>query len=375
MLQSHIASAGQLQRRASPSASPTSEAFEAAASVSSESTSQKSVESEKSSAKEDASASASTSGSTKPEETSSSTSKAPSATSKPDLPDDVDVCHSDADADQPFCLPKNMSDVYVGDTYYVTWDPDAFPVNTSLILLLDYANASTPDLPSAGRNAWTAPTTPVSYGFTSVTMDESWLRSLGRNNLTFRAQIITTEPEEAVGRRIGPTVSLIEPPKQHYPAGPPTAPPNRLGLIVGLPVSLTAVAVLCCGLAYGMRKKRRIGLGSVMGRGRGGYGVGKSRRQRMRGARRGARGSGAIRLDDDIGAPPTPRDGGFRDEPLGGGVERSPTDAAARDGRREGTGDGSVGATDGHDGFRDYRDPAGGNAFRSEVDRQRDGRL
>jgi hypothetical protein len=64
-------------------------------------------------------------------------------------------------------------------------------------------------------------------------------------------------------------------------------------LLIALPVSLGAVLLIVLGLFFGMRSHRRIGLGSVMGRGRKGYGTGKSRRERM-----GARGRGAIGLQD-----------------------------------------------------------------------------
>ena len=84
-----------------------------------------------------------------------------------------------------------------------------------------------------------------------------------------------------------------------------------------------------------MRKHRQIGLGNIMGR-RKGYGVGKSRRQRV--GKRGAIGLAEQDFDQ--------REPGFSDEP-GADVE---LEQRYRDGER------------------------GGNVFQEEVQRQRTGR-
>jgi hypothetical protein len=82
-------------------------------------------------------------------------------------------------------------------------------------------------------------------------------------------------------------------PLQHYEPPEPTKAPNKGGLYIGLPVALGFVVFILVGLFFGMKKHRTIGLGNIMGRRNKGYGVGKSRRQRM-----GLGKKGAIRLED-----------------------------------------------------------------------------
>ena len=92
-----------------------------------------------------------------------------------------------------------------------------------------------------------------------------------------------------------------------------------------------------------MRKTRRIGLGSVMGRKRRGYGVGKSRAQRLGGKK------GHIGLGEDEVFPSEPV---FRDDPQERNVEL---------GRYQ-------------DSTREDRSRNAGNVFREEVERQQNSR-
>lgn len=76
----------------------------------------------------------------------------------------------------------------------------------------------------------------------------------------------------------GPVVRVAKPAAyQQEQAKPPSGP----ALYIGLPTVLGFVVVVLVGTCWWNRNHRKIGVGSVMGRGKGGYGVGKSRRQRM----------------------------------------------------------------------------------------------
>ncbi|KAI9824624.1 MAG: hypothetical protein M1832_001714 [Thelocarpon impressellum] len=265
----------------------------------------------------------------------------------------------------PFCQPANGTDVYVGDTYYVTWDPKAFGKKSTVVVALNYVDSE-----GGGSQAWQSPKTENEFGFVAVTMADDWRSDKARNNLTFSLVALDPDAEGRAKNIAGMFVSLVKKPVKHLPSSPPTPPPKKLALMVGLPVALGAVVLIVCGLFVAMRKTRRVGLGNVMGRRRG-YGVGKSRRQRVRS---GKKGGGAIRLGEDGAALPV--DAEFEDEPSRG-VELAQRPAGgdtapARHGRDDDLGS-LVGSPTDED-FGDDERPGGNsrkNAFRDEVERQR----
>lgn len=187
-------------------------------------------------------------------------------------------------------------------------------------------------------------------------MDKAWLQGTDRNNLTLTILSLAPNVNVKLAVTAGPVISLTNRPATHYPAPPTTKAPNRLGLLVGIPVGLGFFVFVLCGLFFGMRKHRRIGLGNVMGRRRG-YGVGKSRRQRL-----GK--NGAIRLGKDEAAAGAREDARFKDEPAEG-VElqqRSPNHAKEAS-------LGSLADSPSREGFGQV--DTHGNAFRDEISRQR----
>jgi hypothetical protein len=208
---------------------------------------------------------------------------------------------------------------------------------------LNYANSS-------NEQAWTSDPLDNSLGVASITMDKAWLQGYSQYNLTFYALMFEpNKPEVNAIAYDGPTILLKKQPPNHYKAPDHTKAPNKLGLMIGLPVSLGFVALVVIGLFVGMRKHRKIGLGNIMGR-RAGYGAGKSRRQRM-----GIGKKGAISLQEREVA----REPQYRDE------EALPPPGRPRGHYREN----SLGSLVSEDGIR----PAG-NAFRQEVERQQNGR-
>lgn len=120
-------------------------------------------------------------------------------------------------------------------------------------------------------------------------------------NITFRLAALP------VGKSVqwvpGPTVLVTSSPT---PVQEPSKPPSGEALYIAIPTVLGFVALMVFGTCIWNRKARRIELGNIMGRGRGGYGVGKSRRQRMFG--KGARKDRILLTEQEGGQV-------YRDEP------------------------------------------------------------
>jgi hypothetical protein len=210
------------------------------------------------------------------------------------------TCHNTID--QPICAPHEGQVLTVDSTYWselsvrpassnaltaqVDWNPAAFPAaNTTIRIALQYTN-------DTSRVAWISDNQPTYAGTTTVKILAAYLDGWDQRNMSLvwvsygPGGSSTNDP-----RHIAYNVTLAVAPPQHLPAPPPTPAPDRHSLLIALPVSLGAVLLVVLGLFFGMRSHRRIALGSVMGRGRRGYGVGKSRRERMGGKR-------AIKLQD-----------------------------------------------------------------------------
>ncbi|KAF7117698.1 hypothetical protein CNMCM5793_006854 [Aspergillus hiratsukae] len=195
-------------------------------------------------------------------------------TNTPSFPGDFPVCTDLNGPIAPFCQPKDGEEVLVDATYYVTWNADFYPLNATITIELRYANSS------QGDSAFTSEKTDNSYGYIPLPMQKEWLQGKSYNALTlYIIELDPTSGSRASARR-GPTVILHPKPIEHYKPSP-QVPFNKTALYIGLPVSLAVVIAVVAGLAFGMRKSRRTGLRDVVSaRGRG-YGIGKSKNQRL----------------------------------------------------------------------------------------------
>lgn len=216
----------------------------------------------------------------------------------PGVPEDTALgCHNDKD--QPICLPHPNQQLLVGNTYWsefeeafycelyanqlqVQWSSTAFPANTSITVGLQYGN-------NASQVAWISDQYVTQRGYTEVTIQEDWLEGYVARNLSL---IWNTFSATAGDRKVAFQVEIDQKPVEHYPAPAKSKVPDKESLVIALPVTLGFLCIVMFGLYFGMRKHRHIGLKSVMGRGRRGYGNGKSRRERL-GIKKGA-----IRLED-----------------------------------------------------------------------------
>jgi Ykl077w/Psg1 (Pma1 Stabilization in Golgi) len=143
-----------------------------------------------------------------------------------------------------------------------------------------------------GQVAFSSAITGAASGFFIWTIEKDWLQGLSMNNVTLWLNPLNPIDGEAHSLG-GLNLGVTNKPAEYY-RQPPTPAPTGQSLYIALP-SVAAFVILCvCGGAIINRKHRKIGLGNVMGR-RNGYGVGKSRRQRL-GLRK--KKDGAIQLRD-----------------------------------------------------------------------------
>ncbi|PYH96223.1 hypothetical protein BO71DRAFT_417945 [Aspergillus ellipticus CBS 707.79] len=190
-------------------------------------------------------------------------------------PGDFPICTNTHGPSRPFCLPEDGANVTVDGTYYVTWNADLYPLNSTITIELRYSDSS------EGDSAFTSEKTDNSYGYTHIHMRQDWLQGKQRNLLTLYIIELDSISDKRANARRGPTITLYPKPVEHR-IPPPRVRFNKLALYIGLPVSLSVVIFVVAGLYFGMRESRRIDLGN------GGYGIAKSKTQRL-GRRSGER--------------------------------------------------------------------------------------
>jgi hypothetical protein len=183
------------------------------------------------------------------------------------------------------CKPVNGSTVYVGYTYYITWDTSYYTTNSSIIIQGNYVNQT------LGEQAFQSPQIQNSWGFYSWTVDNSWLQGYSSNNITLVIMQLNPSPDKAASSMTGQTLMITNYVKEPY-RQPKSQAPKGQSLYIALPTVFGFIILSVCGGCLINRRHRKIGLGNVMGR-RNGYGVGKSRTQRMG---LGKKDKGAIRL-------------------------------------------------------------------------------
>ena len=246
----------------------------------------------------------------------------------------------------------------------VTWDPTRFAANTTISVLLNYAN----DTSNGNRVAWTSPGTPREKGFVTVKMEDSWRMGTRNATLEFVLTSYAANSQKTAQSVDGPTIYLAQA-SSHYPPPPENKLPDKTSLMIGLPVGLGALAFVLIGLYFGMRKHRKIDVSHIMERmnRNKGYAGRKSKRQRL-GLKKGA-----IRLEerelndpardyrdaDEIHAAPARGNYGREDY---GRDDFSRPPVIPRRGTDE-----SLGSLVSDQG-------QGGNAFRNEIEKQRTGR-
>lgn len=184
------------------------------------------------------------------------------------------VCHNIDGDFAPFCKPDNGSEVYVGQTYYVTWDTTFLSdKNSSVIIQGDYVNST-----QGGEQAFHSDFTPNNVGSYAWTIEQEWLQGQSSNNITLFYFPINPAFDEPI-RVTGPTL-MVTTKKQDVFHQEPAKAPKGQSLYIALPTVFGFILLCVVGGFFWNRKHRKIGLGNVMGRNRG-YGTRKSKAQRI----------------------------------------------------------------------------------------------
>ena len=252
------------------------------------------------------------------------------------------VCHNTNGPFAPFCVPSNGTHLDPGSTYYITWDASAFARNETIFVVGNYLNASV-----SGEQAFQSDTIASSRGWYALTVEDKYLQGSKENYIDLF--LATTGGKQLPGPRVAIGTA---PPEVEFK---PTPAPKGPALYIALPTVFGFIIVCVCGGFWWNRHTRVIGLGNVMGR-RKGYGIGKSRGERLGMGRKGA-----IKLqvrDGEVDAGSQPS---FRDD----------TFELDEDRRRIRDSDlGSLVSTPTRPEFGNSNGGGGGNVFRSEMDRQ-----
>lgn len=192
----------------------------------------------------------------------------------------------------------------------------------------------------------------ATLGYVTFEASQDWLQGKSRNNISLSLVVHDTGAGSSEPEIIpGPIISITTPPVEHLP-GIKSSPPNRLGLEIGIPVGIGFFVLMLFLFWYGVKNHTKLDLKGLRDRRRKGYGVGKSRRQRM-----GKK--GPIRMDDSEVAL-----GGeaFRDDPENG-LELQQRHYV----REESLG--SLADSPARHGFGDEHSPTRANTFRNEISR------
>ncbi|KAK3987115.1 hypothetical protein QBC44DRAFT_128853 [Cladorrhinum sp. PSN332] len=249
------------------------------------------------------------------------------------------ACSNMVGVDEPFCLPKRGSTLYTGGTYYITWAPAYFPSSEYLTLHIalnsSVGSIVTPSVLSAS-------------GFYALPIPSGFLANLdgppGPVSVTFSLSYSdndSPDPNDVI-TITGPTVFIASSPREKKSGGGVN--------IIAIAVPVIIVSLLLALLGFCFVKWKRTGsvpfVGGAMRRRSTGYGVGKSRSQRVGG--------------DNAGVVAPPGDRG----PYAGGNGLDKETAV----------EGGVELTD-RDSWGSPTSSKGRNLFREEVERQeREGR-
>ncbi|KAK4128650.1 hypothetical protein N657DRAFT_639136 [Parathielavia appendiculata] len=208
------------------------------------------------------------------------------------------ACHNTDGEFRPFCLPKH-NDVYYPDSmHYITWDPSFFPgANTTLKLIGFYTNTSEPTPTNAGpptgeERAFSSEDIEAGWGLYEWHIPGSLLSRTGHELINITLHMVALPKGAARAQWLtGPTITLRWKPK---PPPAPKPPKNSAQeLYIALPLVFGFAVLMIVGTFFMNRQIRRIGVGNVitrtrrgaagvLGRRKGGNGVGASKRDRAR---------------------------------------------------------------------------------------------
>lgn len=236
----------------------------------------------------------------------------------------------------------------------VTWDTSQYSGNQLVNIELDYVNVTG----SKGGHVTSLDKIVATLGYVTFEVSQDWLQGKSRNNISLTLMAYdsvgdSTDSPSKPSQNPGPIISITKPPPEHLP-GSKSSAPNGLGLQIGIPVGIGFFVLMMFLFWFGVKNHTKVDFKALKDRRRKGYGIGKSRRQRM-----GKK--GPIRIDESDFTP-----GGevFRDDPENGLELQQRHMNHTREGSL-----GSLVNSPIRDGFGEQHSPTRGNTFRNEISR------
>ncbi|KAI0859646.1 hypothetical protein F4860DRAFT_481738 [Xylaria cubensis] len=264
----------------------------------------------------------------------------------------------------PWCKPDGDSPLYVGTTYYFTWDPNYYLSrnltgrNMTVQIVSNHINSTTGQERTESP-AFMSAFIPAGFGYASVKITDDILLHQGSQNISLSLFAVVNGTRQ---ENKGPRVTVTTRPGPMADAKGKL--PKDASLAIALPTVFGFIILVVAGTCYYNRHHRRIHLPrSVMGRN---YDVGKSGRSRFRFGKRNkaAKANERIQLmEREVQAE-------------GGEVYRDLPDPAADRPRRDSDALGSLAGTPTEDRRMELGHPGAanstttGNAFRNELRRQ-----
>ncbi|KAI1174809.1 hypothetical protein F4777DRAFT_552533 [Nemania sp. FL0916] len=291
----------------------------------------------------------------------------PEPTATHDAAGSFALCNNEDGPLAPWCRPDGEDPLYVGTTYYFTWDPQYFNSsrNSTVQVVGNHINSTTGEV-RTDSPAFMSSLTPAGFGYVSIAITDQQLLYQGSQNIS--CMLVAVVGGQRVQKQ-GPVITITKRP------GPVADAKGKLpqgaALYIALPTVFGFIALCLIGTCLWNRHHRRIVIPSVMGRN---YEVGKSKRSRFglgRKRTKAAKASERIQLmEREIRAEggevyrdlPDPADRPRRDSDALGSLAGTPTE----DRRME------LGHPGGENARSRSRSPAPvtGNAFRDELQRQ-----
>ena len=219
------------------------------------------------------------------------------------------ICHAAASR-APFCDPAPGSPLLLGCLFFFTWDPTFFNgTNTTVVVAGSFFNSTTGRVTTT---AFTSSNRPAAWAFYAWEVTQDLLAASPSGSVNVSISIAALDPgSKSMKPFDGPIVTVANPPTFHQA---PTPVPAGPALYIGLPTVLGFVVLVAAGTCLWNHRTRRIALGNIMSRSRHGYGIGKSRSERQRTAKK----EGIRLLDRDVRAAAERR---YREDRGGGDAE------------------------------------------------------
>ncbi|KAL0468967.1 hypothetical protein QR685DRAFT_321200 [Neurospora intermedia] len=182
-------------------------------------------------------------------------------------------CHNKDGPYAPFCEPSHGQNISINTDQHITWDPEYFGHNTSIKIVAFYDQKGTDqafatDYMSSGWGYYEWKVKKNLFSPKQYKKQHTLNITIGfgaKNHNDHRVHWVR-----------GPTVTIVRTRRFHEHKN---ELPDGAALYIGIPAVVGFVLLVSCGTCLMNRKLRRIGVGSVMGRGKGYNLLGKGKKK------------------------------------------------------------------------------------------------